>query len=139
MLELGGSGQGLLGGVEGLLHQRGPSQGLARTLKCVGQRKQKTGSTLQKPALEVHKPKETLTLTKGVENGPPPPHGQGAGGSLRPKPDVPKLHLLLAKDRLLGVDGEVVLSQAAKHLTKMLLMRGVVRACNQHVVKIDQR
>ena len=44
-----------------------------------------------------------------------------------------KLHLLLAKDRFLRVDGVAVLSQVAKQLTKMLSMRGVVRARNQHV------
>ena len=49
-----------------------------------------------------------------------------------------KLHLLLAKDRFLRVDGVAVLSQVAKQLTKMLSMRGVVRARNQHVVKIDE-
>ena len=49
-----------------------------------------------------------------------------------------KLHLLLAEDRLLQVDGEAVLSQAAKHLTKMLSMRSVVRARNQNVVMIDE-
>ena len=49
-----------------------------------------------------------------------------------------KLHLLLAEARLLLVDGEAVLSQVVKHLMKMFLMRSVVRARNQNVVKIDE-
>ena len=49
-----------------------------------------------------------------------------------------KRHLLLAEDGLLHVDGEALLSQATKHLTKMLSMRSVVRARNQNVVKIDE-
>ena len=49
-----------------------------------------------------------------------------------------KLHLLLAEDGLLRVDVEAVLSQAAKHLMKMLSMRSVVRARNQNVVMIDE-
>ena len=47
-----------------------------------------------------------------------------------------KLHLLLAEDGLLRVDGEAVLTQAAKHLTKMLSMRSVVRAPNQKVIEL---
>ena len=58
VLELGSSSP--LGGVEGLLHQQGPSQGLARTLKCVGQREQKTGSTSQKMSVKIHQAKDTL-------------------------------------------------------------------------------
>ena len=69
MLELGGSGQGCLGGVEGLLHQRRPSQGLARTLKCVGQREEKTSSASQKPAVEVHEAKETLKFEACQQRG----------------------------------------------------------------------
>ena len=49
-----------------------------------------------------------------------------------------KLHLLLAEDGILRVDVEAVLSQAAKHLMKMLSMRSVVRARNQNVVMIDE-
>ena len=49
-----------------------------------------------------------------------------------------KLHLLLAEDGLLKVDGEAVLLQAAKDLTKMLSMRHVVRARNKEVVKVDK-
>ena len=49
-----------------------------------------------------------------------------------------KLHLLLAEDGLLRVDGEAVLTQAAKHLTKMLSMRSVVRAPNQNLIEIDE-
>ena len=67
----------------------------------------------------------------GVKTGRLPPGGQGAGESLRPK-------LLLAKDGLLRVDCEAVLTQAAKHFMKMLSMNGVVRARNQYVVKIDK-
>ena len=61
MLELG-VGQGCLGSVESLLHWGGPSQGLARALKCVSQREEKTGSALQKPPVEVHEAKETLKI-----------------------------------------------------------------------------
>ena len=64
MLEFGGSSQGHLGRVEGLFHRWGPSQGLA-SLKCVGQREQKTSSTSKKPVAEVHKPKETLKFEAG--------------------------------------------------------------------------
>ena len=60
MLELGGVGQGGLGGVEGLLHGGRPVEGLARALKSVGQRQEETGSTSQKPAVEIDEAKEAL-------------------------------------------------------------------------------
>ena len=49
-----------------------------------------------------------------------------------------KLHLLLAEDGLLRVDGNTVLTQAAKHLAKMMLMRSMVRAHNQNVIEVDE-
>ena len=49
-----------------------------------------------------------------------------------------KLNLLLAVDGLLQVDGETVLTQAAKHLAKMMSMRSMVRAQNQNVIEVDE-
>ena len=49
-----------------------------------------------------------------------------------------KLHLLLAEDGFLRVDGETILTQAAKHLAKMMSMRSMVRARNQDVIEVDE-
>ena len=113
MLKLGGSGQGCLGGVEGLPYRWRPSQGLARALKCVGQRKEKTGCASQKPVLEVHEAKEMLKI-EGCQRAwklddwlHVAREGADSGGR---NPMSQKLHLLLAEDRLLRVDGETILT-----------------------------
>ena len=112
VLELGDSGQGSLGGVEGLLHRGRPIQGLARSLKRVGQRKKKTGCTSQEP-VEINEAKETLKiwpyrLAWKLDNCL---HVARERADSRGRNSMSqKLDLLLAEDGLLVVDGETILA-----------------------------
>ena len=95
----------------------------------------------EKPAVQVEKPKEALELEPcgGVWK---PDDGLHVA---RERPDArgqnlmaQKFDLLLAKNGLEHVDGQAILMKTAKHLRKMLSVRGVVRACNQNVIEVDK-
>ena len=130
-----GGGQGCLGGVEGLLHRRRPSQGLARTLKCVGQREEKTSSASQKAAVEVHKTKEMLKFEacrrawKLDDRLHVARERADSGGQ---KTCCPKnFTSSWPKTDFCG------LMVRPFYLAKMLSMSSVVRARNQNIVEVD--